>query len=152
MYRLPGTVVRVHSFLTAPETHPTLRASRFDDDPDADRYDEWAARVRLDGKADCPPFPYELQHLLGEPISIQDDVRHTGVMFNRPDGYWAAVAGRPPDPDLTTQDAWAVLLGLHSDDAFGLQIHDGGAIQILAPVADLAAGRLDRVLCSIDCG
>jgi hypothetical protein len=144
--------VSLHPFLTAPETHPTLRRTLFDDDPDAERYEEWAARVRLDGNPDCPPFPYKVQHPSGEPTWVQDDVRFTGVMFNRPDGYWAAVACRPADPALTMQDAWAVLLGLHADDAFGLEIHDGGAIQILAPVADLAAGRLARLLCSVDSG
>lgn len=149
LYRLPETVVRLHPFLSAPETHPTLRRTLFDDDLDAERYDEWAGRVRLDGNPDFPPFPFEVQHLLGEPTSVQDDVRLTGVTFNS-DGYWAAVAGRPADPAMTTEDAWAVLLGLHDDDAFGLQIHDGGAVQILAPVDDLAAGRLDRLLCSID--
>jgi hypothetical protein len=80
-----------------------------------------------------------VQHLSGEPTWVQDDVRFTGVMFNRPDGYWAAVAGRPADPALTMQDAWAVLLGLHADDAFGLEIHDGGAIQIL--VSRFRCGR-----------
>jgi Domain of unknown function (DUF1963) len=154
LYRLPETIVRVRPFLTAPEMHPGLHPEMhvYGDNPDADRYCEWAGRLRVDGKTDWPPFPYEVQHVLGEPSSIQDDVRLTGVMFNDPDGYWTAVACRPPDPALTSEDAWAVLLGLHMDEAFGLDIHDGGAIQILAPVNDLAEGRLDRLLYSIDSG
>jgi hypothetical protein len=154
LYCLPETVVRLHPFLTAPETHPTLHPEfhNYGRDPDARRYEQWAGRLRVDGATDRQPYPWEVQHLLGEPSSIQDDVRSTGVMFNGPDGFWAAVAGYPPDPALTSEDAWAVVLGLHMDQDFGLDIHDDGAIHILAPVTELAAGRLDRLVCSIDSG
>jgi hypothetical protein len=151
LYRLPETVVELLPFLTVPETHTTLHPDSWDDSPTADRYEEWAARVRLDGETDGPPYPYQLQHLLGEPMSVQDDVRLFGAMFNR-DPFWANVLGRPMDRALTTPDAWAVLLGLHADHEFGLRIHDGGAIHLLAPVADLADGRLDRLVCSVDSG
>jgi len=38
------------------------------------------------------------------------------------------------------------------DHAFGLDTQDEGAIHMLAPVTDLAAGRPDRLLYSIDSG
>lgn len=150
LYRLSETIVRLHPFLTAPETHPTLHPELHVYGDNADRYDQWAGRLRVDGATGGPPYPYAVQHVLGEPSSIQDDVRSTGVIFNEADGYWAAVSGYPPDPALTTEDAWAALLALHMDQAFGLEIHDDGAIHILAPTTELAAGRLERLLCSID--
>jgi hypothetical protein len=154
LYLLPETIVRLHPFLTAPETHPTLYPGLdiYDDNPDADRYLEWAGRLRVDGATDGPPYPDQVQHVLGEPSSVQDDVRVTGAIFNDPEGSCAAVAGYSPDPVLASEDAWAVLLGLHMDHTFGLHIHDGGAIHILAPVTELAAGQLDRLVCSIDSG
>jgi hypothetical protein len=129
-----------------PTAATTLHPDDWDASPTADRYEEWAASVRLNGGTDGPPYPYHLQHLLGEPMSVQDDVRLCGAMFNH-DSLWANVLGRPMDRALTTPDAWAVLLGLHADHEFGLRIHDGGAIHLLAPVADLADGRLDRLVC-----
>jgi hypothetical protein len=149
LYRLPETVVEPRPFLTAPETHPTLHPDRWDHNADADRYTEWAARVRLDGATGFPPHAYELQHLLGEPISVQDDVRLDGATFSQGE-FWAGVLGRRRDPSLASPDAWVVLLGLHSDDEFRLEIYDGGAIHLLAPIIDLADGQLDRLVCSVD--
>jgi hypothetical protein len=38
------------------------------------------------------------------------------------------------------------------DDRLSLEIHDGGAIQVLAPVADLAEGRLERLVYGVSSG
>jgi hypothetical protein len=101
------------------------------------------------GATGFPPHAYELQHLLGEPISVQDDVRLDGATFSQGE-FWAGVLGRRRDPSLASPDAWVVLLGLHSDDEFRLEIYDGGAIHLLAPIIDLADGQLDRLVCSVD--
>ena len=86
LYRLPETVVRVHPFLTAPETpRPCApRGSTTTPTPTATTNGRrgYASTARRTARRS----PYELQHLLGEPISIEDDVRHTGVMFNAPTG------------------------------------------------------------------
>ena len=151
LYRLPETVARLHPFLTAPEIHTELHPEKvnYDCDEQADQYEEWAARLRLDGRNGWDAVaPYEVQHLLGEPRSIHDHVRFVGPMFNE-DSYWQSVGGISADPGLATEDAWAILLGLHMEDAFGLNIHDGGALHFLVPVADLAIGRLNRLICDI---
>lgn len=90
-----------------------------------------------------------MHHLLGEACSIQDDVRGYGVMFAEEPSWGADFA---PDPALADEDAWRVLLALHFDERIDLHIHDGGAIHVLAPVADLAAGRYDRTVCSVASG
>lgn len=139
MYVLPETSVRLQPFLTAPETHPVLRPDFHGHDDTSDRYLEWTYRLRFDGgrTQDEEPAPWETCHVLGEATSVQDDVRGIGTMLR---------------PELGDVDDWQVLLALHSNEHFGLQIFDSGAIHILAPVEDLAAGRLDRLVYEISSG
>jgi hypothetical protein len=162
---LPEAVVRPRTFLSAPETHPMLKPEQWDFSEQADRYESFAARLRVNGgethpgldlleRGDfgpSPPSAYELHHLLGEACSIQDDVRSTGVMLVD-DPYWSSLTGMPPDPALSNEDAWRVLLALHYDERIGLHIHDGGAFHVLAPVTDLAEGRYERVVCLVYSG
>jgi hypothetical protein len=151
LYRLPETIVRLRPFLTAPEIDEW--SPRFEDwgEQRVARYEEWAAAVRVVG-ANESPFPYGIQHVLGEPISIQDHVRHVGPLVHHADSPWDRSRWVAPDPALTHIDAWEVLLGLHMADQFGLQIHDGGALHVLVPADDLAVGTLDRLICANDSG
>jgi len=155
LYGLPETAVRLEPFLTAPEMHPVLR-------PDLDRFDklaegylQWAYRLRIDGAANDDSTavdPWEVHHLLGEGTSVQDDVRHVGSMLHEDAGAWEYERHGPADPALAHADAWQILLGLHMDDRLRLEIFDGGALHILAPVTDLAAGRLDRLVFATSSG
>jgi hypothetical protein len=43
-----------------------------------------------------------------------------------------------------------VLLELHDDPSIDLHILDGGAFYVLAPVADLATGRMDRLVSVVE--
>jgi hypothetical protein len=160
---LPEAAVRPHPFLSAPETHPILKPQQWDYSPLADRYESFAARLRVDGgdthpgmkllelddPPRLPPTAYEVHHLLGEACSIQDDVRGYGVMLAE-EPAWGADFAR--DPALADEDAWRVLLALHFDERIDLHIHDSGAFHVLAPVTDLAAGRYDRTICAVDSG
>ncbi|MFL5893488.1 MAG: DUF1963 domain-containing protein [Thermoleophilaceae bacterium] len=155
LYVLPETAVGFEPFLTAPETHPVLRRDLQQFDEGAERYLQWLYRLRIDGAPnDAKSFikPWEVHHLLGEPISVQDDIRSLGAMLHQRADEWAAERAVPADPALGDEAAWQVLLGLHMDDRLRLEIFDGGAIQILAPVADLADGRLDRLVYGISSG
>lgn len=149
LYRLPETFASLQPFLTAPEIHADLHPEtvNYEAAKRADQYEEWAARLRVDGRNDWAHEHPSVAHLLGTPTSIQDDVRYAGPMFHT-NSYWSRVSGVPPDPTLATVDAWQVLLGLHSGDPFGLGIHDGGALHFLVPKQDLATGRLDRMFCT----
>lgn len=162
----PEARVTLEPFLTAPEIDPELKPEMHDFSDPADRYYQWSNDVRaghthpedaseprsdedidrLLGNLDPPPW--DLHHLLGEPASIQDDVLEFGAAIYR--GDW----GMPVTPDsaLADRDAWRALVALHMDERIGLHIHDGGAFTILAPAADLARGRYDRLVCSVDSG
>jgi len=150
-YVLPETAIRLEPFLTAPETHPRLAPEQFMQDETADRYLQWTYRLRVDGRRNDGSQlldPWAVSHLLGEATSVQEDVRGIGCMVNREEGWGSELPG--PDPALVDEDAWQVMLGLHTGLALGLEIHDGGSIHLLAPVADLAVGRLDRLLYVFD--
>ncbi len=62
------------------------------------------------------------------------------------DPSWVGVAY---DRAVADRSAWQVLLALHVGETLGLEIHDGGAFHVLAPSADLAAGRLDRLVADV---
>ena len=47
---------------------------------------------------------------------------------------------------------WRALLALHFDERIELYLGDGGALQIMAPIADLVAGRVDRLVCDFSSG
>lgn len=49
------------------------------------------------------------------------------------------------EPTLQELDAWRLLLNI-ADGYPGMSFGDGGALAIVAPAADLAAGRLDRLV------
>jgi uncharacterized protein DUF1963 len=126
LYRFPETAVRFEPFLTAPETEAHL---------------DWSYRLRIDGAPNDETveiIPWEVHHVLGEGMSVQDDIRWAGSMMY------------PDDPVLADEDAWQILLGLHTDHLLRLEIFDGGSLQILAPIADLAEGRLDRLVFGAD--
>ena len=54
-------------------------------------------------------------------------------------------AGSPRHRDVGDLDAWRILINI--DDGYpDLSFGDGGALAIVAPVADLAAGRYDRLV------
>jgi uncharacterized protein DUF1963 len=159
---LPEAAVRPVPFLSAPETHPLLKPSESSYSEDAARYQSFAARLRVDGgethpgqellerddPGPTPPSAYEVHHLLGEACSIQNDVRHTGVLMAN-DPYWKSQTDKSGDPELTTEGAWRVLLALHDDQRIGLEILDRGAFHVLAPIKDLAEGRYERLVCSV---
>ena len=52
----------------------------------------------------------------------------------------------------SSDDAWRVLLALHTDERIDLHIHDAGAFHVLVPVEELADGRYEHVVCSVDSG
>ena len=81
------------------------------------------------------PDPWSISHVLGEPTSVQDDVRLAGRRDH------------DPDPDLRDPAAWSVLVALHSDHR--LSIVDGGAYHVLLPSRDLDAQRWDRAVLDI---
>jgi hypothetical protein len=74
--------------------------------------------------------------LLGSPHSIHDNVLQTAASRHGADGP-------TPAPGLDVPERWQVLLHLATDPDVGFEF-GGGALTILAPGADLAAGRYDR--------
>lgn len=60
------------------------------------------------------------------------------------------VAGETPTPSSQTRMRGRSSLACTQSDALSLSIHDGGALHILAPAADLAAGRLDRLAYGVE--
>jgi hypothetical protein len=149
--RLPEAAVRPTPFLSAPELHPVLKPEMWDFSEPADRSERWATSLRTADEGAPPRDPYEVHHLLGEACSIQDDVREAGAMVAA-DPSWGALPPEAGDPTLTTEDAWRVLLAIHFDERIRLNIHDGGAFHLIAPIADLAQGRYDRVVCDPSSG
>jgi hypothetical protein len=122
--------VRPVPFLTAPEAHPILSPAERSLDATADRYYAWANRLRVDGRdytadLDVEPLPWNVHHVLGEASSVQDDVRGD-------------------------DESLSILLSLHYDDSFGLEILDAGAYTVLIRSADLDAGAFDRTVCAVE--
>jgi hypothetical protein len=151
---LPEAAVRVVPFLSAPESHPVLSPDGPGLRGQAGDYYTWALRLRVHGAVveSSPrdePRPWDVHHFLGEAASIQEDVRSVGTMFYG-DEFWARVIDAEVDPALADVDAWRPLLAVHDDERIGLRVHDSGAFTVLIPAADLAAGRFDRVVCSVD--
>jgi hypothetical protein len=135
---------------------PELRPAR-PEDPDyraprwkqLETYSRWADRLRLGGHDSSDGRDYDLHALNSEPISIQDDVRGLGELLHSNPHYTQRL-GVPADPELADADAWTVLLELHDDPSIDLHILDGGAFYVLAPVADLATGRMDRLVSVVE--
>lgn len=155
LYVLDETPVRFEPFLTAPEWHPVARPITSGKvAPIGWAYDQWRYRLQADGARhnEVPTDQYLwVQHVLGEATSIQEDARGFGTMVHARDPGWRYErGGRDADSELADEEAWQILLGLHASDALGLSIHDGGALHILAPVTDLAAGRLDRLVYGVE--
>jgi hypothetical protein len=94
---------------------------------------------------------WQLHHLLGEPCSIQDGVRTLPAIMTT-DHDAARQWEITPDPALGTPDAWRTLMALHFDERIELYLGDGGALRIMVPVADLAANRVDRLVCDFSSG
>lgn len=151
---LPETTVACVPFLTVPETHPSLHAEFDQFDEQADRYEQFRYRLRVDGARideSSELEPWSVSHLLGEAQSIQHDVRLAGAGTY---GYeeFARHSGVAYDETLADTGAWQVLLALHMDETLRLEILDGGAMHVLAPSVDLAEGRFDRLVADIDSG
>ena len=135
-------------FLTAPEYLSGLRENIDDFSERADRYTQFAYRLRIDGAPVGDYTPWGVHHVLGEPSSVGDDTRFTGMGIYG-DAEDAAAEGVEHDPSLDDVNAWSVLLALHDDDALGLNIHDAGALHVLMPATDLAAERFHRAVCDV---
>lgn len=149
---LPESTVACVPFLTAPEIHPPLHAEFHQFDEEASRYDQFKYRLRVDGAridGSSELDPWSVSHLLGEAQSIQGDVRLAGA-GTYGDEELPRQSGIAYDQTLAEAGAWQVLLALHTDETLRLEILDGGAMHVLAPSADLAEGRLDRLVADID--
>lgn len=148
---LPEAVVRPVPFLSAPEVHPVLHPDVHlygRGGPLSGPYSLWRSRLRLEGRETDEHGRnwWDIHTLLGQPSSIQDDVRYAGP-FCLESERWSRRVGVAPDPALMDRDAWRVLLDLRADERIDLAIFDGGAFTVIAPVADLAQGRNDRAIC-----
>jgi hypothetical protein len=75
------------------------------------RYYEWTEAIRFHG-IDHESADDGQAHVLGEPMSIQDHVRHDGAIFHSEQRY---LQGWPValDPTLSDAAAWEVLLSLY---------------------------------------
>jgi hypothetical protein len=145
--RLPECVVRPVPFLSAPEALPGIAETWWDSSELAERYQRFAHRVRYHGTNPTPARPRAvIHHFLGEPTSIQDDVKWVASTLVE-DLEAARDWEITPDPELGTPRAWRCLLALHDDDRIGLVIADAGALHVMVPVADLSANRLTRLMC-----
>jgi uncharacterized protein DUF1963 len=132
---LPEHAASAVPFLTVPERRPGAPA---DDDRDwlifsslvrGERSIEWLMDRMSDG-----PAPWNLSHILGEPVSVQDDVR---------------LAATDLYDDLTEPSQWRVLLALHDSAELSLSIFDGGAYHVLMPAEDLRNARWHRAVLDI---
>jgi hypothetical protein len=128
----PEIAVTLLPFLSAPETHHEIDTG----DGPPDSYRRWLQQLRIGENGD------EVLHALaGHPHSLHDDIREaTALNYGR---FVSAEDGE----DLADADAWRPLLSLFDDDAYGLQIADGGSFVVLAPAQDLVVGRYDRLIC-----
>jgi hypothetical protein len=135
---LPHVAAAATPFLTLPESLPGLEP--FDGTPAGEAYNKLAMRVRVAESAEWledlmrdGPNPWELSHLFGHAVSIQDDTRY---------------AAAHEHPDVPDHQDWTVLLGIHSGWG-GIGVLDGGAYHIMSPTADLRDGRWDRLSCDV---
>jgi hypothetical protein len=142
-----------HPFLSVPEVLAGVRDEVWEVSELAQRYADSGERFRRSfiREQDYPYRAAQPHHLLGDASSIQDDVRLTPTLAVD-EGDWARQWRLAPDRVLGHREAWRTLLGLYWDDRIGLQIGDGGALHVLAPVDDLVIGRLDRLICDVSSG
>ena len=90
---LPEAAIGLVPFLTAPEIDPELKPEIFDFSDPAEAFSSWGSELRGGGSSGDRPAPWELHHLLGEPVSIQDDVLLTGPAIYSDDRGHAGHAG-----------------------------------------------------------
>jgi hypothetical protein len=146
---LPEVFVAALACLTLPESLSGISGGFEDFSDRATRYGELTRTLRAASVDDSAAVGRRPPHqFLGEPTSVQDDVRNTGAAAARSE-YAAQLLGIETDPELTGRSAWRTLLGLHWDDRIGLYIEDLGAYHLLIPEVDLRACRFDRVVCSV---
>jgi hypothetical protein len=131
---LPETACSAIPFLTLPEWRP---GTEWEHDEAWTRL-SYLLRVERDiawlldrMRDDRSPDPWSISHVLGEPTSVQDDVRLEASYGH-------------VDPQLRDLSAWQVLVALHSGSH--LSVFDGGAYWVLVPREDLAAARWDRAV------
>jgi hypothetical protein len=152
---LPECVVRPTPFLTLPEVLPGVVdqfSEYWERSERADRYGALATRLRLNGRTTVDSrHGWQVHHLLGEASSVQGDVREmpaTLVEDLEAADHWEIT----PDAALRAPAAWRPFLALHFDERIELYLGDGGALQIMVPVRDLAENRLDRLVCDFSSG
>ncbi len=149
MWQLDEHPLAAVPFLTVPERLPGLREDLDDRSETADRYAQFAYRLPIEGAPMTDSVePWAVSHVLGDHTPVQEDARGAGVNIYG-DDEWAAAEGVERDPALDHEVAWTVLLALHDDERLGLSIVDGGALHVIVPAVDLAAMRLDRVVCDV---
>ena len=130
--RLEETPVRPVPFLTVPEGWYVLPEDARETPATANAYHDFAARLATVGAPGSRPWG--IAQLLGHAVTMQqEDPRYAGGWFFR------------DESDLRDLHAWRVLLNV-ADGYEGMSFGDGGALAVVAPVADLAAGRYDRLV------
>lgn len=138
-------------FWTLPEVLPPLRLYNADISELAERYRWLVEHVRVSGGEHDTDgrYPLDVHHFLGEPLSVQDDVRTVGAdLFE--DQELAAFARVERDPEIATPGAWQALLGLATDERFDLFFGAHiGLLHVIAPRNDIAECRLDRLVCTV---
>jgi hypothetical protein len=94
----------------------------------SDDYHEFARRLTAGGEQP-PDHQWQLPHLLGHGETLQgEDPSSTGEFTN---------------PDVPRGE-WCTLINI--PDHQGMSFGDGGGLAIVIPIADLAAGRYDRLV------
>jgi Domain of unknown function (DUF1963) len=129
---LPEHRVVLVPVVMVPEVWPGIRDSIWDEpaEPGADFQSWYDTLVPDDGPA----------HVFGgHPRSLQEDVRVFAALN--------AQSFIADGSDIAEVAAWIPLLRLEDDDALGLDIGDGGALNVLMPKVDLDAGRWQRLIC-----
>jgi hypothetical protein len=128
---LHETPVTPVPFLTVPERWYVLPEDAREAPATVDAYRDFAARLSTGG---APRIPRRgVVQLLGHAVTVQDeDPRLAGPWLLR------------DDPGLRDFHAWRVLLNIE-DGYEGMSFGDGGALAVVAPIADLATGRYDRL-------
>ena len=146
-WRLDEHQMTAAPFLTVPECLPGIREHIYESSPLAERYATLSDRLRT-AAVEPAKEAWGMHHLLGAPVSVQDDTRHSATLiYGEP--TFAESEGVTVDPALGLPDAWRVLLALYTDDRLGLMIEDGGAWHILILDTALSDGSYDRAVCDV---
>jgi hypothetical protein len=132
---VPEAAMRATPCLTAPQPGGEARGVMA-----LVAYREWASRLTNAGRS----WEREASTLLGEPVAVHASPLETVAFWFEEDSSFAQASD--PDRSLTDPGAWRVLLHLATDERLGFQ-YGGGMYTVVAPAAELAAGRYDHALC-----